>query len=253
MWQRSKAATGIIFLEWGKDMDSQEQFVEKLAESIVGRMEPYVKEVVGKTVQEEVVKALRRALVDSEFYKGLSDDVVEGLGKIYSEIHSAKSEVQIDTTLVGTLQTLGESQSVLDNVLSITEASTLKIMDLIEWIQDRVRKIQLVIASIDDSEQLKNALNDIDRGLLEMLTLLSFHDITGQKIKKLIESLKKVEEISFELYLSSEAFKKAKAEGFERGYEELRDEVKKQVEMLKKKKEVVDQNAIDEILRSLDL
>ncbi|MGC8720594.1 MAG: protein phosphatase CheZ [Thermodesulforhabdaceae bacterium] len=234
-------------------MDSEEQFLDKLACSIVAKMEPHIKEIVGKTVQEEVIKALKKALVDSEFYKGLSDDVMEGLGKIYAEIHATKSDVQLDSIIVGTMQTLDESQSALDHVLSITESSTLKIMDLIEWVQDKVRKLRLMVGTSDNSDELKNILNDIDRNLLEMLTLLSFQDVTGQKIKKVIEAFKKIEEIAFELYLSSEAFRKAKSEGFERSYGELRDEVKKQVEVLKKKKEIVDQNAIDEILSGLNL
>ncbi|MCX7821948.1 MAG: protein phosphatase CheZ [Syntrophobacterales bacterium] len=234
-------------------MDTEEKLVEKLANYIVSKMEPSIKDIIGKTVQEEVVVALKKALVDSEFYRGLSDDVVEGIGKIYSEIHSAKREISLDQPVLGTLKTLGESQSVLDNVLSITESATLKIMDFIELVQEKIREAKAILEDLEKLEELRKIHEEIDQTLLEMLTILSFQDITGQKIKKLIESLKRVEEIAFELYLSSEAFKKAKDEGFERGYEELREEVRKHVEGLKKRRNTVDQNAVDELLKSLSL
>jgi len=236
-------------------VESDEKVVEKLAECIVSKIEPSIREIVQKTVQEEVVTALKRAISDSEFYKGLSDDVVEGIGKIYSEIFSAKQEIQVNKFLIdGTLQTIGESQSILDNVLEITETSTLKIMDVVESIKDNIEKAGSIIEELGDSKKLGTIFKEIDRRLTEILTLLSFQDITGQKIKKLIESIKKIEEIAFELYLGSEIFKKAKAEGFERSYEELREEIKKQVEIMKQKRpETVDQKAIDELLEYLDL
>ncbi|MEJ5300367.1 MAG: protein phosphatase CheZ [Thermodesulforhabdaceae bacterium] len=236
-------------------VESDEKVVEKLADCIVRRIEPSIKTIVQRTVQEEVVAALKRALADSDFYKGLSDDVVTGIGKIYKEIFSMKQELQIDKNLLqGTFETIGESQSILDSVLSITETSTLNIMDIIELIQDKIEEIQNTIGELKDSGRVKVILGQINRKLLEILTLLGFQDVTGQKIRKLIASLKNIEEITLELYLASEILKRAKTEGFERSYEELREEVKKQIELMKSKKlEIVDQNTIDELLESLNL
>jgi chemotaxis protein CheZ len=238
-------------------VEPDEKVVEKLADCIVKKIEPSIKEVVQRTVHEEVVAALKKALRDSEFYKGLSDDVIEGIGKIYHEIFSAKKEIKGDEYLLtvhNNLELIGESQSILDNVFSITEASTLKIMDVIELIQNNLEKAKAVAEQLGNTDKLRAVFREIDRRLMEILTLLGFQDVTGQKIKKLMESLKKVEEIAFEIYISSEVFRRARAEGFERSYEELREEVKKQVELMKKKKtEIVDQNAIDELLESLDL
>lgn len=234
-------------------METEEKLVEKLADCIVGRIEPSIKEIVGKTVQEEVIKALKKALVDSEFYRGLSDDVVEGVGKIYSEIYSTKREISSDQPVLGALQTLGESQSVLDNVLYMTEIATLKIMDFIELIQEKIRKARAILGNTEGFKDLELLYSEVDQILLEMMTLLSFQDITGQKIKKLIESLKRIEEIAFELYLSSEAFKKAKGEGFERSYEELKDEVKRQMQTLKKKIDMVGQDDIDKLIGSMSV
>jgi len=238
-------------------VEPDEKVVEKLADCIVKKIEPSIKEVVQRTVHEEVVAALKKALRDSEFYKGLSDDVIEGIGKIYYEIFSTKREIKGDEYLLtvhNNLELIGESQSILDNVFSITEASTLKIMDVIELIQNNLEKAKAVAEQLGNTDKLQAVFREIDRRLMEILTLLGFQDVTGQKIKKLVESLRKVEEIAFEIYISSEIFRRARAEGFERSYEELREEVKKQVELMKKKKtEIVDQNAIDELLESLDL
>jgi chemotaxis protein CheZ len=238
-------------------VEPDEKVVEKLADCIVKKIEPSIKEVVQRTVHEEVVAALKKALRDSEFYKGLSDDVIEGIGKIYHEIFSTKREIKGDEYLLtvhNNLELIGESQSILDNVFSITEASTLKIMDVVELIQNNLEKAKAVAEQLGNTDKLQAVFREIDRRLMEILTLLGFQDVTGQKIKKLVESLKKVEEIAFEIYISSEVFRRARAEGFERSYEELREEVKKQVELMKKKKtEIVDQNAIDELLESLDL
>ncbi len=232
-------------------VDTEGKIVEQLADKIIEKMEPFVRETVSKTVQEEVVKALRKAVADSNFYRGLSDDVVSGVERIYLEIASAKREVTSLHPIESTVHTLGESQSVLDNILNITETSTLKIMDIVELIQDRLREVK---AAIEDTPDAQTPLDEIDAALLEVITLLSFQDITGQKIKKLIDSLRKAEEIAFEIYLSSEAFKKVKSEGFDKDYDQLRDEVKKQVQSLKaKREEVIDQSAIDTMLESLSL
>lgn len=241
------------FLGCIKAMDAEEKLIEKLADHIVKRIEPSIKEIVGKTVQEETVKALKRALADGEFYKELSEDVVEGVNKIYSEIHSAKHEISIDHYTMGTLQIIEESQSVLDNVLSIAESTTIKIVDLIEISQENIRRARALLSSIEGFGEVKVALTEIDRNFMDILTLLSFQDVTSQKIKKFIELLKKIEEIAFELHLKYELFKRAKSEKPVKDYEELHEEIKKQIEVLKRKRETLDQSTIDELLNSLDV
>lgn len=234
-------------------MDAEEKLIEKLADHIVKRIEPSIKEIVGKTVQEETVKALKKALADGEFYKELSEDVAEGVNKIYNEIHLAKKEISIDSYTMGALQIIGESQSVLDNVLSIAENATIKIVDLIEISRDNIRKAKAILSSIDNLGEVKEALSEIDRNFMDILTLLSFQDVTSQKIRKIIELLKRIEEIAFELHLRYEIFKKARDEKSVRNYEELREDIKRQIGVLRKKKEIVDQSAIDELLNSSDV
>ncbi len=232
-------------------MVSEASIVEQLAEKIVDKMGPFIKSIITQTVQEEVVKALKRALFDSEFYKELSDDVLNGIESIYKEISLVKKDITVDPEIEKALQTIGQSRSILDSILEISESSTLKIMDIIENLQEDTKHLR-AIDNGQNNKEVEEITKKIEQKLLEILTLLSFQDITGQKIKKLIESLKKIEDITFELYVSSEAFKKSKKEGVEKTYSELKEEIKKKVESAKAKKEIIDQSAIDEILASTE-
>ena len=50
---------------------------------------------------------------------------------------------------------------------------------------------------------LINANEQINNDLISIMTTLSFQDLTGQRVKKIIEALRKVEGIVFELYMST--------------------------------------------------
>lgn len=232
-------------------MTSEHKMLEELADKIIERMEPSIRQLLSQVVQDEVVKALRKALRESDFYKNLSDDAVEGIGKIYSTISSVKKDINVNEILGDAFKTIGTSESILDNVLRITEDATLQIMDIIEEMQRIVEEAKENASSEADPD-LQELFENLNKKLLNMMTLLSFQDVAGQKIKKLIQTLKDIEEIAFELYVQTEAIKKLRDTDEEIDYEELREKIRRQVLREKERMELVDQAAIDALIESIE-
>lgn len=232
-------------------MVDEGKMIDQLADKIIERMQPFIRDTLAQAVQVEVVKALKKTLSDSSFYKSLSEDVVDGVGKIYTAISSAKKELHVDGPIGAAFQAIGQSESILDGVLRMTEDSALQIMDIIEEIQNDIKTAKGSLNS-ESVDNLIETFDNLDRKLMDILTLLSFQDITGQKIKKLIQALKIVEDIAFELYLQSQAVKKARAADEEIDYEELREKIRQQVSSAKSHIEMVDQEAIDALIDSID-
>ena len=85
------------------------------------------------------------------------------------------------------------------------------------------------------------------------MTTLSFQDLTGQRIKRIIEAIKKVEAIVFDLYLSTGIQLKARAEAPDRAIAELEAEAKEKVSALKGPQTKVKQGDVDDLLAQLGL
>ncbi|SFM49700.1 protein phosphatase CheZ [Thermodesulforhabdus norvegica] len=228
-------------------MTDEKKMLEELADKIIERMGPSMRQTLSQIVQDEVVKALRKALYDSAFYKNLSEDAVSGIEKIYSTISSVKKDMNIEGIIGDAFQSIEKSESILDSVLKITEDAALQIMDIIEEMQDIIGEARENLLA----DNMQEILDSINRKLLDIMTLLSFQDLAGQKIKKLIQVLKNIEGIAFELYIQTEAIRKARDLGEEIDYEELRERVRRQMLKEKPQVEVVDQYAVDALIESI--
>ena len=89
--------------------------------------------------------------------------------------------------------------------------------------------------------------------LMRIMTTLSFQDLTGQRIKRIIEAIKKVEQIVLDLYLSTGLQMKAWAEEPEKDMKVLQAEVKQKVSELKGPQTKVKQGEVDDLLAQLGL
>jgi chemotaxis protein CheZ len=83
------------------------------------------------------------------------------------------------------------------------------------------------------------------------MTELSFQDLTGQQIRMVINSLKRVESLVFEIHLTSEALKKTKQKSPDKGIEQLKEEAKELVREFKTKGETFGQSEIDGLFEEL--
>jgi len=105
----------------------------------------------------------------------------------------------------------------------------------------------------DAVDRLRQVNGDLGADLMRIMTTLSFQDLTGQRIKRIIEAIKKVEAIVFDLYLSTGIQLKARAEAPDRAIAELEAEAKEKVSALKGPQTKVKQGDVDDLLAQLGL
>lgn len=247
-------------------MVSQDELLNKVMDSVSETLVSNLREVVASTVEREITASLTSALVESEFHRRLSHEMRDGLQKIYKEIAraSASSNGSPQPEAPHCQETadrlFSEASQQLDAVLTTTEEATGDIMDVVEKHLD----LQAETTSIIDAMRRGNtspealerlaAINEaLGSDLVSIMTTLSFQDITGQRIKKIVEALQKIEATVVELYLSSGLLMKAREEAPEKDIDELERETRKTVSELKGPQREVSQANIDDMLAQLGL
>jgi len=247
-------------------MVNDEELLNRLIEKIVHEVVPDLRESISNTIEREVAKTLSRALLESEFHKRLNDEMRQGLQNIYKEIiQAAKHEG--DATPTGgpgdrqqADQLFQEAAQQLDKILQTTETATTEIMDIVEKHMDMqadaagiLTEMEAGTAASEDIAKVRASNDMLGQDLMRIMTTLSFQDLTGQRIKRIIGAIKKVETIVFDLYLSTGLQIKAQAEAPDRTIDELQAEAKQKVSELKGPQMGVKQGAVDDLLAQLGL
>jgi len=70
-------------------MDAQKDLLDKVMEKVVLQVVDGLKDTIAQTVEKELSSNLSRALVESEFYRRISDEMRGGLQNIYKQIADA--------------------------------------------------------------------------------------------------------------------------------------------------------------------
>ncbi|MBT8764048.1 protein phosphatase CheZ [Desulfohalobiaceae bacterium Ax17] len=240
---------------------------QELMPNITDQTEKFIKEAVSDTVarvlEEGLAEALSKALLDSEFYRKLSDELREGLGIIYREItQTEQMGVELpELTKEEAEEIFHETSDQLDAVLKTTEKATVEIMAIVEKHLEQSTHIITVLEKIKkekhDATQVIDWLiaknNELNKDLLKIMTSLSFQDLTGQRIKKIISSLRKIEEHVLKLYLTAGLSIKTKEKEPDKDFETIKAETEKTVSELKGPQAGVSQADVDELLAQLGL
>jgi len=230
-------------------MITESDIIDQLTESVTGRVSVIVKESLSDIVQQEISRALTKALDQGQFYRTMNDEVIESIGNIYSEIKSVKKSLNEDSS-VESLNLLNESDSILDGIIKVTEHATLQILDLLEHMQQEMDALRSMITPFGNAAA-NEKLDNLDKVVLNVMTELSFQDLTGQQVKRVIQSLKKVEEIVFNVYVTSEVLKKSKEQSPEQDIGEIREKMKDIIDSAKSQKTAIDQDGVDSLLGQL--
>lgn len=232
-------------------MLTEKDIVDNLTKSVTEQVSTIIKENLSEIVQMEISKALSRALVEGQFYRTLNDDVIDGIHNIYSEIKSVKTILSSDASKE-TVSLLSESDSILDGIIRATERATINILDALELIQRELGCLRPVVEN-SGSPQARDNLERVDYLILNIMTELSFQDLTGQQIGRVIQSLKKVEEIVLEVYINSAVLKKSREHSPEKNIEQIREAAKDIISGVKSRKAAIDQEGVDKLLEELGL
>lgn len=167
-----------------------------------------------------------------DHYRELSNDMRAGLRRLYREIAEAGNLDKAPKD--GGDEMFAEASVQLHEALETTEKATMRIMDLVErqmdWQMETAGILAEVAKGTHTPEQLAR-LNEINAALgedlTEILTSLSFQDVTGQRIKKAARTLKQIEASVVDMYLTSGLMIDGVEKNPNRSPEDLRDEAHK--------------------------
>ena len=225
-------------------MHIEDTDLRHMLESTVQTVVEQISVELGETVRRELSTSFSRILLQGEFYKHISLELQNGLRSIYQEISSASGEPPCPEH--ETRQLLSETTDQLDAVVQATERATSEIMDIIERQLDSLQGVstcanQLADADPAASETLRSHSQRLSDDLMQVMTLLSFQDLTGQRIKRITAALQTIEQTVVNLYVSTGLKIKA------------REERQETPETLKGPQESTNQQDVDDLLRQLGI
>jgi len=228
--------------------------LDELAAKLAAALKPAIRENVREILREELRVCLPKFsaddLVEDGFFRRLNEEIMGRLGDIYREISSVSGPAGGRAAPEDVLQAgelMDEASQRLDQVIQATEKATFEIIDLVERsmsVPDEL--LHLFRDSSRDpavQEQATTLCQKLSQDLVEIMTCLSFQDLTGQRIKRVIDMLGKVRDMVAELYVSTGLLVKAKEKAPAQPLEELRKDAK----------DKVSQSDVDDLLAQLNM
>ena len=240
----------------------KEQLSQELLNRITTKAESTIREVISAALTEEISRALTMALTEGEFYRAISKDLQEGLKSIYKEISAATINGAAEPTAgpapVADVM-FSEASSQLGAILQTTEKATESIMSLVEKHLDLNDRNMALLDSLDtgtarpEIAELRAGSEALGEDLMEIMTTLSFQDLTGQRIKRIVAALRQIEKVVFELYMATGLSMKAMEQNPEQSVEEIRQASKARATELKGPQAASSQTDVDDLLSQLGL
>ena len=203
---------------------------------------------------------------EAAVYKQISTEMRQGLREIFERISTASKGQPLPPPNPDAL--FLEASSQLDEVLKDTESATMTIMEIVERHLDLQEQNAAHLAGllsggadaapITELEANNKLLGD---DLTSVLTALSFLDITGQRIKKVVSALNQIEAMVVELYVSTGLILDAAEKDPSKNVQELQDDARQAVKEFNQvrsdlkgpDKAGVSQGAIDDMLSHLGM
>lgn len=233
-------------------------FSQDLLDKITIRAENIIKEVVTGALTEEIRQALSKALAEGEFYRAISNDLQEGLKSIYKEINAATISAPSESpaTVTDANEIFSEASKQLGAILQTTESATESIMTLVEKHLEKNDHNLTLLNALESSKEIRELQahsQELGQDLMSIMTSLSFQDLTGQRIKRIVTALQQIEKVVFELYMSTGLSLKAMSKNPDQPVEQIRQDSKKRVSKLAGPQDETSQQDVDDLLNQLGL
>lgn len=172
---------------------------------------------------------------DTELFRRLNTEMRRGLQKIHKEITNAALPSAEKTDAL-----FQEASTQLTEVIATTQQATETIMDIVERhmdaqmnAADTLEALRQGTASPEAVDSLAEWNTSLGDDLTNLMTALSFQDLTGQRIKKVVEALGKIEETVVELYVFSGVVLQGNEVDPQKGVDQLEAEAHDAVEQVK--------------------
>lgn len=203
---------------------------------------------------------------DQDLYRRLSKEMRHGLKRIYKEISAAAQDP--DRTAARTDHLFHEASAQLHEVLNTTQAATESIMDVVEYHMNAQAETAVIIEALRQGTATQEQIDRLDainetlgNNLTDIMTTLSFQDLTGQRIKKAVAALDSIERTVVELYVSSGLILKGREKDPLRDINELEEEARKTAREMNNARKShlqgpvndVSQSNVDELLAQLGM
>jgi chemotaxis protein CheZ len=219
-------------------------------ESVQGAVQETVRETVREVVRQDLPGLPGPANAGENFFKNLNEEIMGRLGDIYREISAFQGPntgVQAEPESVAQAgELMEEATHRLDQVIQATEKATFEIIELVERnLSAPDELLALVRQSVPDrdiQDKASSLCQNLSEDMVKIMTCLSFQDLTGQRIKRVIDMLAKVRDMVAELYVSTGILVKAKEKEPGQPLEELKKEAKSKVS----------QSEVDDLLAQLN-
>ncbi|KAF4530867.1 hypothetical protein B566_EDAN018907 [Ephemera danica] len=252
----------------GGDMLSKDTILNTVLARVSDEVADSIRHTVVQAVERELSSAITKALAENEFYRQLNDDMRSGLRGIYHEIVSVAADEHTRPVGIGSDQAKAlftDATKQIEEVMQTTLEAAEQIMEGTERLFQQQEEASVIIASLQTSgkdEQALNRLdylnNDLASILTQIMTSLSFQDLTGQRLKKVLSAIASIQEAVFDLYVSTGLILRSKEETPEKNLQEITAESKRKVEELKRSElkgptRDASQANVDDLLASLGL
>ncbi len=245
-------------------MLSNSEMIERFMEKISDKIAADIRQSVVQTLEREIRENISRALMQGEFYKTMNAELQDGLKQIYKEISQAKkqngSEGVSPASPTRTSELISEASDQLDEIMKTTEQAAVEVMDIVEdqmeaqaRMADLLERVRKGTAKSSDLDALVNANQQLSNDLMRIMTALSFQDLTGQRIKKIITAIKQVEKITLDLFISTGLKIKGLVETPDKDIQTLEAETKQKVSTLQGPSMETNQQDVDDLLAQLGL
>ena len=253
-------------------MISQEEILERVLLRVSEKVADSVKQTVSEAVQRELSSTMSKVMVESEFYKQVNEEMRNGLRGIYQEISNVSSlpaegaaGEALSESSSHTQKLFSDATRQLEEVMQTTLQATEKIMERVEGLLDEQEEAGKLIAGLDAAGPGQDALKRLDElnqgfsaTLTDIITDLSFQDLTGQRLKKVVSAITNIRETVFDIYMSTGLMIKTREETPDRDLTQIAEESRRKVSEIKNselKGPTMDasQNDVDDLLASLGL
>lgn len=242
-------------------MITQEEILERVLSRVSDKVAEAVKETVTEAVQRELSSTMTKVMVESEFLRQVNDEMRLGLKGIYQEIASASlDEEAADTSR--TQKLFKDATRQIEEIMQTTLEATEKIMTTVERLLDQQSQARALLDGLTEknetTERLAALNTELEASLTDIITDLSFQDLTGQRLKKVVSAISSIRETVFDLYVSTGLMLKSQEEAPEKDIAEIAEESRRKVAEIRNselKGPSMDssQKDVDDLLASLGL
>ena len=154
---------------------------------------------------EKIVK-ITKAMSEGDFHQNIEDNLYGQLGEVAKYINRALKKLQnVEPDIECASNNIPKASMQLSEITKFSEEATHKIMAQIEKVLENHNIVAERIKDITDSEiidEIKDIIMKNKEMLMDVFTNLSFQDLMGQKIKKIIEIIQEVEKQILEIIIT---------------------------------------------------